>query len=111
MNTNPHAWPSSCHAQYTIYSPHKPMTLEERARQMWRGHPQDVTNLGFETREAFYLAHLTAAHVEGWSSGGAAMQKEIITTMHLYAGEPADSTLVAMVSDVIVPPPHNPEVM
>ena len=37
------------------------MTLEERASQMWRVHPADLRNLGFETREAFYLAQLTEA--------------------------------------------------
>lgn len=61
MNTLVPEWPSSCRAQYTIYSPQKPMTLEERASQMWRVHPADLRNLGFETREAFYLAQLTEA--------------------------------------------------
>jgi hypothetical protein len=85
------------------------MTLEERASQMWRVHPADLRNLGFETREEFYLAHLAAAagtaHVEGFTAGGLAMQKEIITSLHLYADEPADSVLVEMVSDVTVTPP------
>ena len=48
------------------------MSLAERAWQMWAVHPLDLDELGFMTREEFYLAHLHAA--------AAAAQREGIET-------------------------------
>lgn len=50
---------------YRIDHPSIPMPLEVRAWQMWAVHPRDLDDMGFETREAFFLAHLQAAQRSG----------------------------------------------
>lgn len=57
-------WDSSNRGGHVIYNPRKPMTAQERASQMWRVHPQDIRNLGFKTREEFYLAHVQQAGLD-----------------------------------------------
>jgi len=47
--------------RYRIDHPDTPMPLDVRAWQMWAVHTSDLDAMGFETREAFFLACLEAA--------------------------------------------------
>lgn len=59
------------------------MSLAERAWQMWAVHPLDLDELGFMTREEFYLAHLhataAAAQREGIEAAALAAQKHAVS--------------------------------
>jgi hypothetical protein len=48
-------------ARYLINHPSEPMPLDVRAWQMWAVHPGDLVEMGFATREEFFLAHLQEA--------------------------------------------------
>jgi len=55
-----------------IGHPDADMALAARAAQMVAATPQDMRALGFDTRAAFFLAHLAAVRGEGIEQGWAA---------------------------------------
>ena len=54
--------------RYLIQHPSAPMSLEQRAWEMWAVHPLDLDFFKM-SREEFFLAHLTKARSEGFDGG------------------------------------------
>lgn len=51
--------------RFLIRHPDEPMSIEDRAFEMWAVHPLDLDSFGIERREDFYAAHLRAAIRQG----------------------------------------------